>query len=89
MPAKDLGTKHVCWKCSTKFYDLKKADPVCPKCGADPKAAPAVKSPAAEKRARAKAAAAEPETPELVEGAEPEGELDEVIEEPEEEDEEP
>lgn len=35
MPAKDLGTKHTCIKCSTKFYDLKKPDPVCPKCGAD------------------------------------------------------
>ena len=35
MPAKDLGSKHVCIKCSTKFYDLKKPDPICPKCGAD------------------------------------------------------
>lgn len=35
MPAKDLGTKHLCFKCSTKFYDLKKPDPICPKCGAD------------------------------------------------------
>jgi len=35
MPAKDLGTKHVCFKCGSKFYDLKKPDPICPKCGAD------------------------------------------------------
>lgn len=35
MASKDLGNKHVCVKCSTKFYDLKKPDPVCPKCGAD------------------------------------------------------
>lgn len=35
MPAKDLGTKHVCFKCAAKFYDLKKPDPICPKCGAD------------------------------------------------------
>jgi uncharacterized protein (TIGR02300 family) len=35
MPAKDLGNKHVCFKCSAKFYDLKKPDPICPKCGAD------------------------------------------------------
>ncbi|MFZ5443753.1 MAG: TIGR02300 family protein [Myxococcota bacterium] len=41
MPAKDLGTKHVCFKCSTKFYDLKKPDPVCPKCGADQREATA------------------------------------------------
>src|SRR5512132_732128 len=32
MPAKDLGTKHVCFKCGTRFYDLNKAEPLCPKC---------------------------------------------------------
>jgi uncharacterized protein (TIGR02300 family) len=77
MPAKDLGTKHLCWKCNTKFYDLKKADPVCPKCGADPRQAPVVKSPpAADKRAKAKPAV-EVETPEL---DEVESELDEAVE---------
>lgn len=51
MPAKDLGTKHTCWKCGTKFYDLKKARPACPKCGSDPKAAPVVKpAPSSERR---------------------------------------
>jgi uncharacterized protein (TIGR02300 family) len=35
MPAKDLGTKHTCVKCGAKFYDLKKPDALCPKCGAD------------------------------------------------------
>ena len=35
MPAKDFGTKYLCFKCNTKFYDLKKPDPICPKCGAD------------------------------------------------------
>ena len=35
MPAKDLGTKFTCCKCGTKFYDLKKPEPLCPKCGAD------------------------------------------------------
>ena len=35
MPAKDLGNKFICFKCSTKFYDMKKPDPLCPKCGAD------------------------------------------------------
>ena len=34
MPAKDLGTKHTCFKCGTKYYDLKKSDALCPKCGA-------------------------------------------------------
>jgi uncharacterized protein (TIGR02300 family) len=41
MPAKDLGSKHVCFKCGAKFYDLKKPDPVCPKCGADQREASA------------------------------------------------
>jgi uncharacterized protein (TIGR02300 family) len=41
MAAKDLGTKHVCFKCSTKFYDLKKPEALCPKCGADQKLSPA------------------------------------------------
>ena len=51
MPAKDLGVKHTCWKCGTKFYDLKKPNSVCPKCGADPKEAPVTKAqPAAERR---------------------------------------
>jgi uncharacterized protein (TIGR02300 family) len=80
MPAKDLGTKHTCWKCGTKFYDLKKPSPLCPKCGADPRHAPVVKAPsAAEKKRAAKALAVE--TPEVVE----EAELDEDVEEPEEE----
>lgn len=41
MPAKDLGNKHVCFKCASKFYDLKKPDPICPKCGADQREATA------------------------------------------------
>ncbi len=41
MPAKDLGNKHVCFKCGQKFYDLKKPDPICPKCGADQREATA------------------------------------------------
>ena len=28
----ELGNKHLCASCNTKFYDLKKAVPVCPKC---------------------------------------------------------
>ena len=41
MAAKDLGTKHVCFKCGTKFYDLKKPEARCPKCGADQRQSPA------------------------------------------------
>jgi uncharacterized protein (TIGR02300 family) len=51
MPAKDLGTKHACYKCGTKFYDLKKPEPICPKCGADQRESPALKAPP-ERRAR-------------------------------------
>ncbi len=65
MPAKDLGTKHSCFKCQTKFYDLKKPDPICPKCGADQRESPANK-PASEGR-RSRLA-----TPKVVEPAEPE-----------------
>ena len=54
MPAKDLGSKHTCFKCGTKFYDMKKPVAICPKCGADQRESPALKSPPpAEKRSRA------------------------------------
>lgn len=29
----DLGQKHECRECGAKFYDLGKADAVCPRCG--------------------------------------------------------
>lgn len=38
----DLGHKHLCYKCSSKFYDLKKPKALCPKCGADQTDAPPV-----------------------------------------------
>ena len=30
----ELGNKHTCYSCQTKFYDLGR-DPICPKCSAD------------------------------------------------------
>ncbi len=54
MAAKDLGNKFVCVKCSTKFYDLKKPDPICPKCGADQREVQPTKP--AEKKSRLAAA---------------------------------
>ena len=36
----DLGQKHECFRCGTKFYDLKKVPVLCPKCHADQKEAP-------------------------------------------------
>lgn len=31
----NLGRKFTCYSCHTKFYDLGKPVPTCPKCGAD------------------------------------------------------
>jgi hypothetical protein len=31
----DLGKKYTCYSCHTKFYDLGKPVPLCPKCNAD------------------------------------------------------
>jgi len=33
--ASELGTKYTCFKCSIKFYDLSRPEPICPECGAD------------------------------------------------------
>jgi uncharacterized protein (TIGR02300 family) len=64
MPAKDFGSKHTCVSCSAKFYDLKKPDPVCPKCGTDQRAAQAARPP--ERKSRLSA------VPKIVETIEPE-----------------
>ena len=86
MPAKDLGAKHTCYKCQTKFYDLKKPEPICPKCGADQRQSPANKpTTASEKRSRPKpapapaAAVVDPEAEEVeVEGEEDDIDADEA-----------
>jgi len=70
MAAKDLGNKHICFKCGTKFYDLKKPEARCPKCGADQKESPANR-PAPE--ARKGRLTAVPKVIEPVVPAEPEG----------------
>jgi uncharacterized protein (TIGR02300 family) len=88
MPAKDLGVKHTCWKCGTKFYDLKKAAPACPKCGSDPRAQPARPPPAAERR-RAKPEEPAPEVEEALDESEVDEDLAEGGDEPEDVDEEP
>lgn len=80
MAAKDLGNKFVCFKCSTKFYDLKKPDPLCPKCGVDQRENPALKAPPPEGR-RGRLAAV-PKVVEPVAPAEPE-ESESVLEEEE------
>jgi hypothetical protein len=35
----DLGKKYECYNCHTKFYNLGRPDAICPKCGANQKAA--------------------------------------------------
>src|SRR5512133_1735037 len=67
MPAKDLGTKHTCFKCGTKFYDMKKAEPLCPKCGADQRQSPASKPSTAAERRRAAPKPVAPVEPEAEE----------------------
>lgn len=80
MPAKDLGAKYVCFKCSTKFYDLKKPDPVCPKCGTDQRDSPALKPAPEGKRGRI-AAVPKPVEPVQVEELPEEEEAEESFEE--------
>ncbi len=75
--ARDLGTKYICYKCGTRFYDLKKPAPTCPKCGADQRDAPVAK-PTSGRAAKA-LAAKEPEEAEIpaTEDEEPEAEDEE------------
>ena len=30
-----LGTRYTCFNCGTRFYDLNRPQPLCPRCGAD------------------------------------------------------
>ena len=36
MSTSDRGLKHVCPECATKYYDLRKAVVLCPRCGSKP-----------------------------------------------------
>jgi uncharacterized protein (TIGR02300 family) len=80
--ARDLGTKYVCFKCGTKFYDLKKPVPACPKCGADQREAPSAK-PSGRSRA-APPREVEPEEAPAAEDEEAEAEDEEEAAEPDE-----
>lgn len=66
MAAKELGNKFLCFKCNTKFYDLKKPDPICPKCGSDQRESPANRP----SEGRGRRLAAVPKVIEPVEAAE-------------------
>ena len=52
MPELKLGTKHECFSCGTKFYDLGKSEAICPKCGANQKDASSSEAPAAGQASR-------------------------------------
>ena len=62
MPELKLGTKFDCYNCGTKFYDLGKPEPICPKCGANQKDAGhlGVAGPGQASRRRRKADVAKP-----------------------------
>jgi len=62
-----LGTKYECYNCGTRFYDLGKPEPLCPKCGANQKDAASNESPAVTQAARRKRKA---EIPKIVEAEE-------------------
>jgi hypothetical protein len=77
----ELGKKYTCYSCHTKFYDLGKAVPTCPKCGADQRDAeekPVVTSHRG--RRVVEEPVEEPEFPDAESGAAaPEGEEDEEV----------
>ncbi len=52
-PRKDLGVRYECFECGTKFYDLHRPVPTCPKCGADQREDPALGGPSKAKRHKA------------------------------------
>lgn len=54
MPEIKLGNKYDCYSCGTKFYDLGKAESICPKCGANQKDASQSESAAAGQSSRRK-----------------------------------
>ncbi|HEV7667854.1 MAG TPA: TIGR02300 family protein [Thermoanaerobaculia bacterium] len=67
-----LGNKHECYSCGTKFYDLGKPEPICPKCGANQThAAPSTQlaaTQAARKKRKAEVARTFDDEPEEVAG---------------------
>jgi|SRR5580693_3929678 uncharacterized protein (TIGR02300 family) len=75
MPELKLGTKYECFNCGTKFYDLGKAEPVCPKCGANQKDSVQAETPAASTASRRK------RKPEVIKPIEPVEEEAEPIDE--------
>ncbi|HRC85248.1 MAG TPA: FYDLN acid domain-containing protein [Thermoanaerobaculia bacterium] len=90
----ELGKKFECTSCSTKFYDLGRPEPICPKCGFNMKDAVQNElfavSAAARRRRRAEMALegeeADEEPPDLSDEILVSAEDDDEVEEEEEED---
>jgi uncharacterized protein (TIGR02300 family) len=55
MATKTLGNKFICFMCQCKFYDLGRPESVCPRCGANQKEAPKVKTTPSRARAAERA----------------------------------
>ena len=71
MPELKLGTKFECFHCGTKFYDLGKGEPICPKCGSNQKDASPSDSPSVSAAARRRRKAEVPKSYEVEEAEEP------------------
>lgn len=79
MPEIKLGTKHTCYSCGAKFYDLGKNEAICPKCGANQKDAASHESPAAGQSSRRRRKAEVVGKPIEVDEEEPIADIDEEI----------
>lgn len=84
----ELGTKHECVECDTKFYDLGKDEPICPNCGTNQREYLEAKKAEEEAAERAAAEEAAAEAKELEEADEelPEEQEDEGEDEKESDD---
>ena len=75
-----FGTKYACYACASKFYDMNRSDPICPKCGANQKDAPVISEAEAEalmaKVSRPPKAVRPPRPPAIVDEADEEFESD-------------
>jgi hypothetical protein len=63
----ELGKKYTCYSCHTKFYDLGKPEPICPKCGADQRDAEEAPAPTSHRGRSARPAPPPPPPPPVVE----------------------
>lgn len=62
MVKSEWGTRYTCYKCGSRFFDLNKPEPICPKCDANQTRKP-VKAATPSPRARARAVM--PEEPDV------------------------